>query len=58
MVPIAHSGSADALPQTAASDRRSRSDGDRASPSIPAENPDGGPRAMHTVWPDSFPEFS
>ena len=32
MVPIAHIGSADALPQTGASDRRSRSDGDRASP--------------------------
>ena len=56
MVLIARAGSADALPQTGPSDRRLRNGGG-APPSL-AENPDGGPWAAHTAWPNSFPEFS
>jgi hypothetical protein len=29
-----------------------------ARPPLPAETPDGGPRAAHTARPNSFPEFS
>jgi hypothetical protein len=58
MVPIARTEGADSLLQARSDKRRLRSD-DGGGPPLPGwENPEGGPRAVHTTRSDSHPEFS